>query len=143
MSGVSYLLVRAGARRVGVPIGCVIEVVDVGPAYPVPATEPAVRGVASVRGAVVQVLHLGAFLDGGRAPAAQSGTGVLVTLGRGKLCLEVDEVETVWQASGVPLPAGAAFPWATAVARQGETAIPLLDLSAVATALARPSEMLS
>ena len=85
MSTEGWLLVRAAGRRVGLALSQVIEVVDLGPVYPVPSTEPAVRGVTASRGRLVPLVHLGALLDGaiahergrdGSAGAAGRAAGV-------------------------------------------------------------------
>ena len=59
-----YLLVRAGNRSVGLALEQVVEVLDPGEAFPVPALEPSMRGVTTVRGQIMPLVHLGALLDG-------------------------------------------------------------------------------
>ncbi|HEY7636830.1 MAG TPA: chemotaxis protein CheW [Gemmatimonadales bacterium] len=125
----AYLLVRAGGRRVGLALAHVIEVLDPGEAHPVPSVEPAVRGVARVRGRVLPVIHLGALLDGLPCPPARGETAVLVDLDGRRLCLEVDEAEIVSREFGLPVPPETAMPWAVAVARHPDGLVPLLDLT--------------
>lgn len=132
MSGeAGHLLVRAGDRLVGLPLDQVVEVLDPGTAFPVPSLEPAVRGVAVVRGRILPLVHLGALLDGTACPAERSETGVLVELAGRRFCLEVEDAETVLYERGLPVPAGSALPWAAAVARTERGLVPLLDLAAL------------
>jgi chemotaxis signal transduction protein len=126
-----YLLVRAGRRLVGLPLDQVVEVLDPGTAFPVPSLEPAVRGVAVVRGRILPLVHLGALLDGASCPAARSELGVLVELAGRRVCLEVEDAESVLYEPGLPVPAGATLPWAAAVARTEGGLVPLLDLAAL------------
>jgi chemotaxis signal transduction protein len=129
MSGQGWLLVRAGGRRVGLALDQVIEVLDLGPVYPVPSTEPAVRGVISSRGRLVPLVHLASLLDGREATTGGS-TAVMVRLGSRRVCLEVDDAEEVLREPGFPVPEDAFMPFAVAVARQPEGVVPLLDLTA-------------
>ena len=127
--GEGYLLVRAGGRRVGLALTQVVEVLDPGPTYPVPAVEPAVRGVTSVRGRIIPVIHLGALLEGTACPAARGDVAIVVELGGRMLCLEVEEAETVLMEPGLAVPPGTALAWAVAVARTDDGLVPLLDLT--------------
>jgi purine-binding chemotaxis protein CheW len=129
--GEGYLLVRAADRRVGLALAQVVEVLDPGPIYSVPAVEPAVRGVTSVRGRIVPVIHLGALLEGTACPEARGDVAVVVELAGRTLCLEVEEAETVLRQPGLAVPPGAALAWAVAVARTDEGLVPLLDLTAL------------
>jgi chemotaxis signal transduction protein len=129
----TYLLVRAGGRRVGLALTHVVEVMDPSVAHPVPSVEPAVRGVAQVRGRVLPVIHLGALLAGLPCPAIRGGAAVLVDVEGRRVCLEVDEAEIVSREHGLPVPAEIAMPWAVAVARHPEGLVPLLDLTALGT----------
>lgn len=131
MSAAGHLLVRAGGRLVGLPLDQVIEVLDPGTAFPVPSREPSVRGVAVVRGRILPLIHLGALLDGAACPPARSDTGILVDLAGRRLCLEVDDAESVLYGAGLPVPPGTALPWAAAVARTESGLVPLLDLAAL------------
>jgi chemotaxis signal transduction protein len=132
-TGAGHLLVRAGGRLVGLPLDQVVEVLDPGTSFPVPASDPAVRGVAVVRGRILPLVHLGALLDGAPCPAVRSDTGVLVELAGRRLCLEVEEAESVLYDSGLAVPQGSALPWAAAVARTDHGLVPLLDLAALGT----------
>jgi chemotaxis signal transduction protein len=131
MSAQGWLLVRAGGRRVGLDLDQVIEVLDLGPIYPVPSTEPAVRGVTSSRGRLVPLIHLASLLDARGGAASGGGTAVMVRLGGRRVCLEVDEAEEVLREPGLPVPEDASLPFAVAVARQPDGIVPLLDLTAI------------
>jgi chemotaxis signal transduction protein len=135
MSAEGWLLVRAGGRRVGLALDQVVEVIDLGPIYPVPSTEPAVRGVTSCRGRIVPLVHLASLLDGDRRAESSGGTAVMVRLGELRLCLEVDDAEEVLHGPGLPIPQDLSMPFAVAVARHADGIVPLLDLSAVGTRL--------
>ena len=130
MSREGWLLVRAGGRTVGLALEQVIEVLDLGPVYPVPSTEPAVRGVKSSRGRIVPLVHLASLLEG-RAGAAGGGTAVMVQLGGRRICLEVDDAEEVLREPGLPVPPDVSLPFAVAVVRREDGIIPLLDLTAI------------
>jgi chemotaxis signal transduction protein len=131
MSAEGWLLVRAGGRRVGLSLDQVIEVLDLGPVYPVPSMEPAVRGVTSSRGRIVPLVHLASLLDGRRAGDSAGGTAVMLRLGGRRVCLEVDDAEEVLREPGLPVPQDVSLPFAVAVARQAGGIVPLLDLTAV------------
>ena len=129
--GAGHLLVRAGARLVGLPLDQVVEVLDPGTSFPVPASEPAVCGVAVIRGRILPLVHLGALLDGGPCPSGRTDTGVLVDLAGRRICFEVEEAESVLYDPGLAVPPGTALPWAAAVARTDRGLVPLLDLAAL------------
>jgi chemotaxis signal transduction protein len=139
-SQTAHLLVRAGTRRVGLPLTQVIEVLAPGTSHPVPSLEPAVRGVTSVRGRIMPLVHLGALLEGRPCPAARGEVAVVVQLGSRRVCLEVDDAESVLAEPGIPVSAEGALPWAAGVARLSDELVPLLDLTALA---ARISESAS
>jgi purine-binding chemotaxis protein CheW len=127
-----YLIVRAAGRQVGLALDQVVEVLDPGDAFPVPAVEPAVRGVTSIRGRIMPLVHLGALLDGSTCPTERGDTAVVVELSGHRLCLEVEAAESVLQGSGLPVPADRGLPWAVGVARTESGLLPLLDLTALA-----------
>ena len=139
MSAEGWLLVRAGGRRVGLALDQVIEVLDLGPVYPVPSTEPAVRGVTTFRGRLVPLVHLASLLDGRGEPASGGGVAVMVRLGGRRLCLEVDDAEDVLREPGLPVPQDVSLPFAVAVARQAEGIVPLLDLTAISARISEPA----
>ncbi len=126
-----YLLVRAGDRVVGLALDQVVEVMDLGDTFAVPALEPAVRGVTTVRGRIMPLVHLGALLGGTPCPNERGDTAVVVELSGRRLCLEVEGAETVLKDAGLPISSEAAMPWAVAVARTEDGLLPLLDLAAL------------
>jgi chemotaxis signal transduction protein len=132
MSGEGWLLVRSGGRRVGIALDQVVEVLDLGPVYPVPSAEPAVRGVTSSRGRIVPLVHLASLLESRGAPSP-GGTAVLLSLGGVRLCLEVDDAEEVLREPGLPVPPDVSLPFAVAIARREQGIVPLLDLTAIGT----------
>ena len=131
MSVEGWLLVRAGGRRVGLALDQVVEVLDLGPVYPVPSTEPSVRGVTTSRGRIVPLVHLASLLEGGGGTTSGGGTAVMVRLGGRRMCIEVDDAEEVLREPGLPVPSDVSLPFAVAVARQGDGVVPLLDLTAL------------
>ena len=120
MSASAVLLARAGRRRVALPLEHLIEVVDPGPTVPVPAREPALRGLATLRGRLIPLVHLGALLDGAQCPPAASDAAVVIDVAGRALCLEVEAVEEVTHG-----------PWAVGVVRAADGLIPILDVAAV------------
>jgi chemotaxis signal transduction protein len=130
-AGAGHLLVRAGGRLVGLPLEQTIEVLDPGNAFPVPARERALRGVAVVRGRIIPLVHRGALLDDAPCPLQRSETGVLVDVGGRRLCLEVEAAESVLHGPALATAAGSGLPWAAAVARTEAGLVPLLDLTAL------------
>lgn len=128
-----FLLVRTGDRRVGLELSHVVEVIQIGPVHPVPSREPAVRGVTTVNGRIVPVLHLGALLDFAACPAAAGDLIVVVTVDGRRVGLEIDDAEVVVREPALPVPPGATFPWAIGVARHPEGLVPLLDLNALSS----------
>lgn len=135
MSAPAVLLALAGARRVALPLEHLVEVIDPGPAVPVPAREPALRGLASLRGRLIPLVHLGALLDGGTCPAAPGAAAVVISVEGRAVCLEVEAVEEVTRGDVVPVPAGEALPWALGVVRGADGPVPILDVAAVASRL--------
>jgi purine-binding chemotaxis protein CheW len=127
-----WLLVRAGGRRVGLALDQVIEVHDLGPVFPVPSAEPAIRGVTVSRGRIVPLLHLASLLEGPAAVRAEGGTAVMVRLAGRRLCVEVDQAEEVLGEPGLPVPQDVSLPFAAAVARRADGLVPLLDLTDIA-----------
>lgn len=128
-----YLLVRSEGKQYGLPVGRVLEVGDAPEVLTVPRALPAVRGVTPLRGRLVPLIHLGAFLTGREAPAEQGRTFVLVELGGRQVALEVDDADAVVREQPLPVPRGQTLPWAAGVAeREGDgSLVPILDLDAL------------
>jgi len=135
VSASAVLLARAGRRRVALPLEHLVEVVDPGPAVPVPAREPALRGLATLRGRLIPLVHLGALLDGAPCPPAASDAAIVIDVAGRALCLEVEAVEEVTRGDVVPVPAGEALPWAVGVVRAADGLVPILDVAAVGSRL--------
>ena len=128
-----YLLVRAEGKAYGLPVGSVLEVGDASEVLSIPRKLPAVRGLTPLRGRLVPLIHLGAFLAGRAAPEGEGvKTVVLVELGRRQVAFEVDDVDAVVRQQPLPVPRGQTLPWAAGVAEQeGGDLVPILDLDAL------------
>src|ERR671935_831453 len=110
-----YLLVRAEGKSYGLPVGRVLEVGDATEVLDVPRSLPAVRGLTPLRGRLVPVIHLGAFLTGRAAPPVSEGkkgyTLVLVELGGRQVAFEVDDADAVVREQALPVSHGQTLPW--------------------------------
>ncbi len=121
-----YLLVRADGKTYGLPVARVLEVGDTTEVLHIPRKLPAVRGLTPLRGRLVPLIHLGAFLRGSDAPPVAPDatravrTVVLVELGAGgrQVAFEVDDADAVVREEPLPVPRGQALPWAAGVAEQ-------------------------
>lgn len=138
-----YLLVRAAGKAYGLPVGRVLEVGDATEVLAIPRKLPAVRGLTPLRGRLVPLIHLGAFLAGSEAPASTgpaTRTVVLVEIGPShtQVALEVDDADAVMRDEPLPVPRGQMLPWAAGVAEQegGEGLVPILDLDALGDRIA-------
>lgn len=138
-----YLLVRAEGKSYGLPVGRVLEVGDATEVLSIPRKLPAVRGLTPLRGRLVPLIHLGAFLAGREAPAGAvpgARTVVLVELGASgrQVALEVDDADAVVREEPLPVPRGQTLPWASGVAEQegGAGLVPILDLDALGDKIA-------
>ncbi|MGH7508691.1 MAG: chemotaxis protein CheW [Gemmatimonadales bacterium] len=132
-AGSGFLLVRTGSRRVGLELAHVVEVSQIGRVHPVPAMEPAVRGVVALHGRLVPVVHLGALLDAAACPPVVGDLAVVVILGGRPVCLEIDDAEVLIREPALPVPPGSTLPWAIGVARHPDGLVPLLDLAALSS----------
>lgn len=131
-----YLLVRAGGQPYGLPVAHVLEVGDATEVLRIPRTLPSVRGLTPLRGRLVPLVHLGAFLSGGDIPVSEGAgvrTVVLVELGASgkQVAFEVDDVDAVVREQPLPVPRGQVLPWASGVAEQDDRLVPILDLDAL------------
>jgi chemotaxis signal transduction protein len=137
--GSGYLIVRAGRRQVGLALDQVVEVLGPGEVFPVPALEPAVRGVTTIRGRIMPLVHLGSLLEGCACPVERGDTAVVVELSGRRLCFEVEEAKSVLHGSGLRVAAGGTLPWAVGVARTEIGLLALLDLTALGARIAESS----
>lgn len=128
-----YLLVRSEGKPYGLPVARVLEVGDATEVLPIPRKLPAVRGLTPLRGRLVPLIHLGAFLTGREAPQVAAGvrTIVLVELGKNQVAFEVDDADAVVREQPLPVPRGQTLPWAAGVAEQENGLVPILDLDAL------------
>lgn len=129
-----YLLVRVDGRAYGLPLTRVLEVSDLADVLDAPRAVPAVRGLTTLRGRLVPVVHLGALLGDRAAPERRGGTVVLVHLGEGdrRVAFEVDDADEVVREDPLPVPRGQSLPWAAGVARPKHGGlVPILDLEAL------------
>ena len=134
-----YLLVRSEGKSYGLPVASVLEVGDTTEVLAVPRKLPAVRGLTSLRGRLVPLIHLGALLTGREAPASVAAAGsrtiVLVQLGGVRrdrqVAFEVDDADAVVREEPLPVPRGQSLPWAAGVAERENGLVPILDLDAL------------
>ncbi len=128
---VGFLLVRAERRAYGLPLDRVVEVADLTEVLEVPRSQPAMRGLTPLRGRLVPLVHLAAFL-GQRPPPVERGRAVVLVELQGRLvAFEVDDAEAVVREAVLPLPEGESLPWATGVAPRQDGLVPILDLDAL------------
>ena len=133
-----FLLVRLGARRLGLPIDNVVAVEALGTVHPVPASDPACRGVTNTRGRLMPVLSLRALVED---PAGDESTAIVLQLDGRFCCLSVEDAEAIVEGDLLPVPQGETLSWATAVVRRPEGLIPLLDIAALGERLSTPEEI--
>lgn len=127
----SFLLVRSGQARCGVPLECIVEVMDAGEVTRVPAAHPAVRGVSVVRGRLLPRVHLEGLLQGRAGPAEAPPTVVIAGIGGRSVAFEVDDVDLAPQGDVLPLPAEWHGPSAIGIAQHDGVLIPVLDIAAL------------
>jgi chemotaxis signal transduction protein len=130
-----FLLVRAGERLVGLPLAQVLEVISLGEVHPVPVIDRAMRGLVTVHGRAMALVHLGSLLEGRPFPSATGSVGVVITVDGRRVCLEIEAAEILVREPALPVPPGETLPWAIGVARHGESLVPLLDLPALSSRL--------
>ncbi len=142
------LLVRAGGRRLGLPLDAVVEVLELGELLPVPSLEPALLGVVNQRGRLVPVFELAELVrgGGGRRGAEEGGDGrrraeegeggsreatlVLADVGGVRVGYLVDEAEVVMRTGMTFLPADDTLPWARVIVGLPDDGyVPLVDLA--------------
>lgn len=131
-----FLVVRVDGKPYGLPLAAVLEVGDVGEVLDVPRSLPAVRGLTPLRGRLVPLIHLGAFLGERAVPVERGRTAVLVDLQHRFVAFEVDDADEVVRETPLPVPPGESLPWASGVARQEGVLVPILDLDALGDRIA-------
>ncbi len=131
------LLVKSGGKRLGLPLGGVLEVGEAGRYQRVPGTAPSVRGVMQARGRLVPLAHLGALVSGQPCPPADPDSAVvLATVADRLLALEVDDVDAAPDENVLPPPEGSVLAaWALGVVRHDNGWVPILNLDALAERL--------
>jgi chemotaxis signal transduction protein len=127
----AFLIVLAGGARYGLPLRQVREVVELAAVRAVPSRMPALRGVMPLRDRFVSLVHLGALLGGGPAPAAHGDVAVVVELGRYSAALEVDAVAAVADRAAVRV-GDAPMAWATGIWQEGADLVTVIDLGSLA-----------
>lgn len=135
MRGDGFLEVHVGGERFGLPLTQVEHVADIGDVLTVPARTPAMRGVTSLRGRLLPLIHLGALLTGTAPPPTRGGTLVVARLGTRRVALEVDDADAVRRGDPVTPPGPQAAPWARGIVRREGTLVPILDLSGLSDVL--------
>lgn len=137
MKSKGVLLVRTGGRRLGLPLGGILEVGEASSFEKVPGTAPAVRGVMHARGRLVPLAHLGALVSGEACPPPDPDRAVvLATVADRWLALEVDDVDAAPNEEVLPPPEGSGLAaWAVGVVRRDNSWIPILNLDALADRL--------
>lgn len=130
--GVLYVL--SEGRLLGIPLGDVAQVSDVGAVQAVPGTVAALRGVTTARGTLVPLFHLGALVAGRGCPTGSgSGTMVLARVRGRWIALEVDEVDAAPHEEILSTFAEAgADPWTLGAVRRVDGWVPILNLDALA-----------
>lgn len=123
-----YLLVEAGGARYGVALADVRQVIELPQPHAAPSMHRAVLGVIQAGGRLMPLVDLGALVELDRAPAPDATLGVVTRCAERLVVLAVDDVEAVVRENPEPLPAGWDLPWASGVARQGETLVPVIDM---------------
>jgi chemotaxis signal transduction protein len=138
-----YLLVRSEGKTYGLPVARVLEVGDATEVLHIPRKLPAIRGLTPLRGRLVPLIHLGAFLTGADAPPAATGESVVRTVVLGELgasgrqvAFEVDDVDAVVREQPLPVPRGQTLPWAAGVGEHEDGLVPILDLDALGDRIA-------
>lgn len=126
-----FLLVRAERRAYGLPLERVVEVADLTDVMDVPRADASVRGLTPLRGRLVPLVHLGAFLGRREPPEERGHAAVLIELAGRYLALEVDDADEVIRGAALPLPDGESLPWAVGVAARTDGLVPILDLEAL------------
>jgi purine-binding chemotaxis protein CheW len=125
---ITFLRVRSGTHRYGLPLEHLAEVLDAESVFPVPTAQRAMRGLIQVRGRLLPLVHLAALLDDALVPEHAGEVAVLVRAGGRELCVEVDDAETVVSTELLGTRGDPRAAWALGVARDETGLIPVLDV---------------
>jgi purine-binding chemotaxis protein CheW len=101
------LLVRAGAATYGVPLERCREILERPVCTPIPGTGAHVRGLINLRGRLVTVLDLGAWLAAEPSAHAEERAVVIVEQGGRPVGMLVDDVVRIARVEAAPLAGGA------------------------------------
>lgn len=128
-AGARMLLFRVDARVYGCEIPAIREIVPWRPATRLPGAPECVQGLINLRGVLLTVLDLGAWLEPGREHARQ-GSIIVVEQGTRAAGLAVDEVLDVQAIVPEPMDdmAGARGGVVRGVGRMDDTVVFLIDV---------------
>jgi len=135
MRGDGYLEVSVDGERFGLLLTQVEHVADLGDVLSVPTRTRAMRGVTSLRGRLLPLVHLGALLAGTEPPPSRGRTLVVARLGSRRVALEVDDADAVRREATIAPPGAGAAPWSRGIVRRDGDLIPILDLVGLSEAL--------
>jgi chemotaxis signal transduction protein len=121
-----WLIVRAAARMVAIPVTAVEEVVELPDPLPAPGRTDAVCGVVPIRGRLLPLASLAVGI-GTAGRAATGRAGVVLRTGGRRLVLDVDEVTDLVTSPVEALPHGWEGGWASGALRRAATLVPILD----------------
>jgi len=134
---VDLIALRAGGRSYAVRISEVGSVVPFRSIAPLPCDEPAMLGIAAVRGAAVPVYDLAALVGDG---AARAPRWMLLSGGADRVALAFDEIEEYLRLPRGQLVAAsehgaAATPAVAELVRHGSSLRPVVSLASVLSKL--------
>ena len=136
----TFLRVRSGTYRYGLPLEHLTEVLDAEGVHPVPTAHPAMRGLMQVRGRLLPLVHLAALLEGVERPEVAGDVAVLVRAGGQELCVEVDDAETVVSAELIGGRGDARGGWALGVVRDDGALVPVIDVPGLVARMTDPGD---
>lgn len=131
----AFVLLRAGSRFYGLPIGAIREIVKPRPYTVLPGSAACVRGMINVRGRIITVVDLAAALTGDLAPVGAQHRVLIVEYRRRSIGLAADEVlqivrvdpREIDRSQDTLAPLGLAPPLVRGVARFGAEPFVIVD----------------